>query len=179
MSPLFAPFLSRRALLGVAGASFASAAIPRWASAAGSRDPRLVVVVLRGALDGLCAVAPIGDPDYSDLLRDLALQWGGDHPALRLGDFFGLNPAMTNFSRLYDAKQAMIVHATATTVPTAVSFTSTASMSGGKVRSGIAISAANSGKAKPAGAWARRSNAATTPSFDLRNVRSKNAKRKR
>ncbi|MGD0561604.1 MAG: DUF1501 domain-containing protein [Roseiarcus sp.] len=114
MSPFFAPFLSRRALLGVAGASFASAAIPRWASAAGSRDPRLVVVILRGALDGLCAVAPIGDPDYSDLRRELALQWGGDHPALRLGDFFGLNPAMTNFARLYDAKQAMIVHATAT-----------------------------------------------------------------
>jgi uncharacterized protein (DUF1501 family) len=109
-----APFLSRRALLGVAGASFVSATIPRWASAAGARDPRLVVVILRGALDGLCAVAPIGDPDYADLHGQLALQWGGDHPALRLGDFFGLNPAMTNFARLYDAKQAMIVHATAT-----------------------------------------------------------------
>ena len=35
-------------------------------------------------------------------------------PALKLGDFFGLNPAMTNFARLYDAKQALVVHATAT-----------------------------------------------------------------
>ncbi|MGO4870418.1 MAG: DUF1501 domain-containing protein [Roseiarcus sp.] len=109
----FAPSLSRRALLGVAGAAFASATIPRWASAAGARDPRLVVVMLRGALDGLCAVAPIGDPDYADLHGELALQWGGDHPALKLGDFFGLNPAMVNFARLYDAKQALIVHATA------------------------------------------------------------------
>ena len=36
------------------------------------------------------------------------------HAALRLDDFFGLNPAMTNFARLYDAKQALMVHATAT-----------------------------------------------------------------
>ena len=35
-------------------------------------------------------------------------------PALRLDDFFGLNPAMTNFARLYDARQALVVHATAT-----------------------------------------------------------------
>ena len=106
--------LTRRAFVGAVGATFASAMIPRWASAAGARDPRLVVVILRGALDGLSAVAPIGDPDYADLHRDLALQWSGAHAALRLDDFFGLNPSMTNLSRLYDAKQALIVHATAT-----------------------------------------------------------------
>jgi uncharacterized protein (DUF1501 family) len=114
MSLLRTPFLTRRGLLGAAGATFASASIPRWASAAAARDPRLVVVILRGALDGLSAIAPIGDPDYADLHGALALQWGGDHPALRLDDFFGLNPAMTNFARLYDAKQALLVHATAT-----------------------------------------------------------------
>ena len=110
----FSSHLTRRAFTGAVGATFASAMIPRWASAAGARDPRLIVVILRGALDGLSAVAPIGDPDYADLHRDLALQWGGPHPALRLNDFFGLNPSMTNFSRLYDAKQALVVHATAT-----------------------------------------------------------------
>ena len=110
----FSSHLTRRAFAGAVGATFASATIPRWASAAGARDPRLVVVILRGALDGLSAVAPIGDPDYADLHRDLALQWGGAHPALRLDSFFGLNPSMANFSRLYDAKQALIVHATAT-----------------------------------------------------------------
>jgi len=106
--------LSRRAFVGAVGATFASAAIPRWASAAGARDPRFVVVILRGALDGLSAVAPIGDPDYADLHGQLALQWSGEHPALRLDDFFGLNPSMANFGRLYDAKEALIVHATAT-----------------------------------------------------------------
>ena len=108
------PHPSRRGLLALTGATFASASIPRWASAAPSRDPRLVVVILRGALDGLSAVAPIADPDYADLHRELALRWDGEHPALRLTDFFGLNPAMTNFARLYDSKQALIVHATAT-----------------------------------------------------------------
>ena len=107
------PHPSRRDLLAGAGAMFASAAIPRWASAAEARDPRLVVVILRGALDGLSAVAPIGDPQYADLHRDLALRWDGEHAALKLDDFFGLNPSMVNFARLFDAKQAMIVHATA------------------------------------------------------------------
>ena len=71
-------------------------------------------MILRGALDGLSAVAPIGDPDYAALHGELALQWGGDHPALALNSFFGLNPAMPNFARLYGARQAIAVHACAT-----------------------------------------------------------------
>ena len=67
------PHLSRRGALGAAWSMFASASIPRFASAAPARDPRLVIIVLRGALDGLSAVAPIGDPDYADLHKELAL----------------------------------------------------------------------------------------------------------
>ncbi len=114
MRPSRIPHLNRRGLIASAGAAFAFASIPRWASAAPARDPRLVVVILRGALDGLSALAPIGDPDYADLHRELALRWDGEHPALRLNDFFGLNPAMINFARLYESKQAIMVHATAT-----------------------------------------------------------------
>jgi len=108
------PHPSRRQILSFAGATFAAATIPRWASAAGARDPRLVVVVLRGALDGLSAVAPIGDPGYADLHGALALRRDGPHSALPLDAFFGLNPAMVNFARLYGARQALAVHATAT-----------------------------------------------------------------
>jgi uncharacterized protein (DUF1501 family) len=108
------PHPSRRALLAGGGALFASATIPKFARAADARDPRLVVVILRGALDGLSAVAPIGDPDYAALHGDLALQWDGAHPALALNSFFGLNPAMPNFARLYGARQAIAVHACAT-----------------------------------------------------------------
>ena len=105
---------SRRGLLKSTGAVFASAALPRWASAAGARDPRLVVIILRGALDGLSAVGPLGDPGYVELHRELALTAAGPHAALPLDGFFGLNPAMKNFARLYAQKQALIVHAAAT-----------------------------------------------------------------
>jgi len=105
---------SRRGLLGAGGAVFASAMLPKWASAAGAPDPRLIVIVLRGALDGLSAVGPLGDPDYVALHGELALTRDGAHAALPLDGFFGLNPAMKNFARMYERKQALIIHATAT-----------------------------------------------------------------
>ena len=105
---------SRRALLATGGALFGSAFLPRVASAAGARDSRLVVIVLHGALDGLAAVGPVGDPDYAALHGPLAMQLGGPHPALPLDGFFALNPGMPNFWRLYKANQAIAVHATAT-----------------------------------------------------------------
>jgi uncharacterized protein (DUF1501 family) len=108
------PAPSRRALLTASGALFTWAYLPRFARAADARDPRLVVLVLRGALDGLSAVAPIGDPDYAALHGDLALRLDGDHRATPLDTFFALHPAMPNFARLYSARQALAVHATAT-----------------------------------------------------------------
>jgi len=102
----------REALLG-AGALFAWSQMPRLARAEG-RDPRLLVIVLRGALDGLGAVAPVGDPDWIGLRGDRALVLDGKTQALPLDTFFALNPAMPNLYRLYKAQQASIVHATAT-----------------------------------------------------------------
>jgi uncharacterized protein (DUF1501 family) len=102
----------REALLG-AGALFAWSQMPRLARAEG-RDPRMLVIVLRGALDGLGAVAPVGDPDWIGLRGDKALVLDGKRPALPLDGFFALNPAMPNLHRLYKAQQATIVHATAT-----------------------------------------------------------------
>jgi uncharacterized protein (DUF1501 family) len=102
----------REALLGV-GALFAWSQMPRLARAEG-RDPRLLVIVLRGALDGLGAVAPVGDPDWVGLRGDRALVLDGKTPALPLDTFFALNPAMPNLHRLYRAQQASIVHAAAT-----------------------------------------------------------------
>ena len=105
---------SRRALL-LGGASFAASAyLPRFARAADGRDPRLVVVILRGALDGLATVAPIGDPDYAGLHGSIALTTGGPHPATMLDSFFALHPAMPVFARMYKEKHAAVVHAVAT-----------------------------------------------------------------
>jgi uncharacterized protein (DUF1501 family) len=110
-APLHSP--SRRALLLASGVLFAWAHMPRVARAEG-RDPRFLVVVLRGALDGLAAVAPVGDPDYAALRGDKILRLDGPAPALPLDRFFALNPAMPNLHRLYAAGQASIVHAVAT-----------------------------------------------------------------
>ena len=104
---------SRRIFLASAGAFVAWAQMPRIASAAG-RDPRLVVVVLRGAMDGLAAVPPVGDPDYATLRGDLAIGTSGLEPTLALDSFFGLNQAMPAFHGLYTDGEALVVHATAT-----------------------------------------------------------------
>jgi uncharacterized protein (DUF1501 family) len=110
----FRPHLStRREMLLGSGALFAWAYMPRLAQAEG-RDPRLLVIVLRGALDGLATVAPVGDPDWQQLRGDKALLPNGDFAALKLDGFFALNPAMPNFYRMYQANQAAIVHAVAT-----------------------------------------------------------------
>jgi uncharacterized protein (DUF1501 family) len=105
---------SRRAILGSAGALFGWAFMPKFAFAAGNRDARLVVVVLRGALDGLAAVGPAGDPDYVGLHGSLALSASGAMPGFALDGFFVLHPSMPNFARLYKAGQASVVHAVST-----------------------------------------------------------------
>jgi uncharacterized protein (DUF1501 family) len=95
------------------GVLFAWAHLPKLARAEG-RDPRMLVIVLRGALDGLAAVAPVGDPEWIKLRGDKALTLDAKTPALPLDSFFALNPSMPNLHRLYKAGQATIVHAAAT-----------------------------------------------------------------
>jgi uncharacterized protein (DUF1501 family) len=104
---------TRRELLLASGVLFAWAYLPKAARAEG-RDPRFLVVVLRGALDGLAAVAPVGDPDWVALRGDNGLRRDGPTPGLPLNDFFALNPAMPNLHRLYRAGEASIIHAVAT-----------------------------------------------------------------
>jgi uncharacterized protein (DUF1501 family) len=104
---------SRRDLLLASGTLFAWAHLPRRARAEG-RDPRFLTIVLRGALDGLATVAPVGDPDWVALRGDNALTLDGKIPALKLNDFFALNPAMPNLHRMFTADEAIVVHAAAT-----------------------------------------------------------------
>src|ERR1700681_3899679 len=104
---------SRRELMLASGVLFAWSYLPKAARAEG-RDPRFLVVILRGALDGLATVAPVGDPDWIRLRGDKALTLAGATAALPLDGFFALNPAMPNLHRLYRAGHATIVHAAAT-----------------------------------------------------------------
>jgi uncharacterized protein (DUF1501 family) len=105
---------TRRALL-LGGASFAAwAYLPKFARAADGRDPRMVTVILRGALDGLATVAPVGDPDYASLHGAIALTRDGPHAAPMLDSFFAMHPSMPEFARMYANKQAAVVHAVST-----------------------------------------------------------------
>jgi uncharacterized protein (DUF1501 family) len=104
---------SRRELLLTSGTLFAWTRMPRLAYAEG-RDPRFLAIILRGALDGLATVAPVGDPDWAGLRGEEALTLGGKTPALKLDDFFALNPAMPNLHRMFQGGEAIVVHACAT-----------------------------------------------------------------
>ena len=104
---------SRRDVMLASGTLFAWASMPKLALAEG-RDPRFLTVILRGALDGLATVAPVGDTDWIALRGENALTLQSKTPALKLDDFFALNPAMPNLHRMFAAKEAIIVHACAT-----------------------------------------------------------------
>ena len=104
---------SRRDVLLSSGTLFAWAYLPRAAQAEG-RDPRFLTIVLRGALDGLATVAPVGDPYWVSLRDDEALTLGGKTAALKLDNFFALNPAMPNLHRMFLDHEAIVVHAAAT-----------------------------------------------------------------
>ena len=108
------PGLTRRGLFGAGVSFFAWAHMTKLSSAAGARDPRLLIVLLRGAMDGLSAAPPLADPDYEALRAGIALRKDGDDAALPLDGFFALHPSMKNFARLYKDGKALLVHAAAT-----------------------------------------------------------------
>lgn len=105
--------LGRRGFLLGLGATIALGSTrAAFGQAAGER--RLVVVLLRGALDGLSAVQPYGDPDFAPLRGPLALpQPGQEGGTLDLGGGFGLHPALPGLHRLYAGDEMLIVHAVA------------------------------------------------------------------
>ncbi len=106
--------LDRRQLLRLTGAcSIAGMALaaPRALLAAAPTGRRLVVVILRGAMDGLAAVPPFADPAYAATRGPLALPESGLRP---LDQRFALHPALATFGDWYERGQALAVHAVAT-----------------------------------------------------------------
>ncbi|MDB5370789.1 MAG: hypothetical protein JWP20_2347 [Roseomonas sp.] len=77
-------------------------------------DNRLVVVILRGAMDGMAALAPYGDASYRALRGSLALpEPGQEGGLLDCGGFFGLNPNLTTLHSLFRAGELLPIHAIA------------------------------------------------------------------
>lgn len=71
-----------------------------------SSKKTLVIVFLRGGVDGLSMVPPLGDPQYAPLRPSLKVK------GLPLDSMFGLHPSMASLESLFRAKQLAIVHAT-------------------------------------------------------------------
>ncbi|HEX8902229.1 DUF1501 domain-containing protein [Vitreimonas sp.] len=103
--------LNRRTLLaGVAGAGALSFPLFAFGQAL-TTDKRLLVIVLRGGLDGLSAVAPVGDPSYASLRGRLAVERA---TALQLDSTFALHPNLRKMHALYRAQELLPIHACAT-----------------------------------------------------------------
>src|SRR5580698_4191949 len=102
--------INRRALLKLGLAAGGAALATRYSFAAPAASPsRLVFIIMRGALDGLSAVPPYGDPDYARLRGELAIAApGGANTALPLDGTFGLNPGLGFLRESYVAKELLV-----------------------------------------------------------------------
>jgi uncharacterized protein (DUF1501 family) len=106
--------ITRRRFLKNTGALVACAAVPHALFANTGGSARLVVVILRGALDGLAAVPPYGDPDYLGLHRELAIAAPGvADGALPLDGTFGLHPSFAFLHERYLAGELAVFNAVA------------------------------------------------------------------
>jgi uncharacterized protein (DUF1501 family) len=104
--------MDRRIFLKSAGLLGCTAAAHPWlttlALAEAPGDNRLVVIILRGAMDGLDVVQPRGDRGLA-AARPGVLSQGGD-----LDGFFTLNEGLSGLMPLWQAGELAFVHATST-----------------------------------------------------------------
>ena len=104
--------LSRRHFLHAAAAFGSYSMMPALTMAAAPTDLRLVVIILRGGMDGLDVVQPWGDPAY-EKLRPKA---GGMGPSdgFALTDFYGLHHALKPLQPMFEGRELGFVHAVST-----------------------------------------------------------------
>lgn len=103
--------LNRRNFVALGASAIVTSAFgPRIAFARAATERRFVFIIQRGAADGLGTLAPIGDPAFAGQRGVLAQDFVS---APRLDSMFALHPAMTKTLGLWQAKQALFVHAVA------------------------------------------------------------------
>jgi len=86
-----------------------------WAARVNETDAnhkRLIVVFLRGAVDGLNVVIPYGESAYYDARPTIAIPArGGDDTLIDLDGHFGLHPALAGLAPLWQEHSLAFVHA--------------------------------------------------------------------
>jgi uncharacterized protein (DUF1501 family) len=101
----------RKFIQGLVAGGLVTAA-PGLSFALSAGDARLVLVILRGALDGLAAVPPLGDPDYAAARGALAFS-AAETAATPLDGFFHLHPALKQLHKFYQREELLVLHAVA------------------------------------------------------------------
>ncbi|MBC6438247.1 MAG: DUF1501 domain-containing protein [Rhodobacteraceae bacterium] len=106
--------MSRRQLILRATALGCSAAasplLTPVTMARAATDHRLVVIILRGGMDGLATIQPYGDPGFAGLRPEHGPAFG-DHD---LDGFFALNNNLGNLMPLWQAGELAFAHAVST-----------------------------------------------------------------
>src|SRR5215471_3901138 len=111
-------FVRRAAILSAAGIVLLSP--HAWAAGTSAdRKGRLVVVFLRGAVDGLNVVVPHGETAYYDARPTIAIGGLNTEGGVRdLDGFFGLHPALAPIVPLWSERTLAFVHACGSPDPT-------------------------------------------------------------
>ena len=110
--------MNRRHLLAAAsagvGLAFAGRVAAQTNGPINGLANKLVVVIARGAMDGLSVTVPYGDANYVPLRAGLAIATPGEaNGALALGEGFGLHPALAGLHDLYGQGQMRFAPAVA------------------------------------------------------------------
>jgi uncharacterized protein (DUF1501 family) len=105
---------NRRIVLKSLGLGAVASSVPGLAFATTGSEARFVLIVLRGAVDGLAVAAPYGDGNYKKARGELAISKPGTSGGLlKLDGLFGLHPSLVNVHQSFAAGGANIIHAVA------------------------------------------------------------------
>ena len=103
-------FLRNGLALGCSAA--ASPLVAPVAFASAPWDTRVVVIILRGAMDGIDVVQPYGDPHF--MASRPNLMGGPDHGGFDLDGYFAMHPALFRLWPLWQTGELGFIHAVST-----------------------------------------------------------------
>ena len=99
--------ISRRDFLKGTATSLFLAGFNLPAFATSSKKKNLVVIMLRGGMDGLCAVPVIGDKNFEKRRKNILIE-----NTIKLNSDFALHPKLIGFNKCWNENTGSIVHAT-------------------------------------------------------------------
>jgi len=99
--------ISRRDFLKGSATTLFLAGFNLPALAATSKKKNLVVIMLRGGMDGLCAVPIIGDKNFEKRRKNILIE-----NTIKLNSDFALHPRLIGFNKCWNDNTGSIVHAT-------------------------------------------------------------------